>query len=139
MNANTANGGVVVLDSSVFVSIFRGEPHSAHLIERVMSYQRQVMSAATWLESAIVCEGAKKKGGGDRFERIVASLGVEIIPVTLTQAQLALDAFKRFGKGRGAKASLNYGDCFVYALAKELAAPLAFTGHDFAQTDLQPA
>ncbi len=133
------NGDVVVLDSSVFVAIFRGETDSADLTERAMSYKRRVMSAATWLESAIVCEGAKAKGGGDRFERIVASLGVEVIPVALTQARLALHAFKCFGKGRSAKASLNYGDCFAYALAKELVAPLLFKGNDFARTDLQPA
>ena len=89
-------------------------------------------------ESAMVCEGAAKKGGGDRFERIVASLGIEIVQFTPEQARLALEAFKRFGKGRRAKGALNYGDCFVYALAKELAAPLLFKGGDFAQTDLAP-
>jgi ribonuclease VapC len=66
-------------------------------------------------------------------------IGVQIIPFTFEQARLALDAFKRFGKGRGAKASLNYGDCFAYALAKELDAPLLFKGKDFAATDLRPA
>jgi len=133
------NGDVVVLDSSALVAIFRGEADSADLTERAMSYKRRVMSAATWLESAIVCEGAKDKGGGDRFERMVAALGVEIVPVALAQARLALHTFKRFGKGRSARASLNYGDCFGYALAKELAAPLLFKGDDFAQTDLVPA
>lgn len=133
MNADT-----VVLDSSVFVAIFRGEADGARLTERAISYKRRVMSAATWLESAMVCEGAKDQGGGDRFERIVVSLGVEIVPFTPEQARLALAAFKRFGKGRGAKASLNFGDCFAYALAKELAAPLLFKGTDFARTDIQP-
>ena len=88
----------------------------------------------------MVCEGAsKKEGGGLRFERIVAALGTEITPFTPEQARLAFDAFKRFGKGRGTKASLNFGDCFAYALAKELQAPLLFRGNDFAHTDLQPA
>jgi len=87
----------------------------------------------------MVCEGSTKGGGAERLDRILASLGVEILPVTVQHARLALDAFKRFGKGRGAKASLNYGDCFVYALAKELQAPVLFKGDDFAQTDIQPA
>jgi ribonuclease VapC len=47
--------------------------------------------------------------------------------------------FKSFGKGQGSKASLNFGDCFAYALAKELEAPLLFKGNDFAQTDLPRA
>ena len=32
----------------------------------------------------------------------------------------------RGGKGTGHGASLNYGDCFSYALAKHLDAPLLF-------------
>jgi ribonuclease VapC len=133
------NAHTVVVDSSVFVAIFKNEADSAHLSERALSYERRVTSAATWLESATVCEGAAKRGGGERFERILASLGVEIAPFTPAQARLALEAFKRFGKGRGAKAALNFGDCFAYALAKEMDAPLLFKGHDFAQTDLRRA
>ncbi len=133
------NDDTVVLDSSIFVAIFRGEADSARLTERAMSYKRRVISAATWLESAMVCEGAIKEGGGARFAEIVASLGIEIVPFTFEHARLALEAFKRFGKGRGAKAALNYGDCFVYALAQQLAAPLLFKGGDFALTDIAPA
>jgi len=87
----------------------------------------------------MVCEGTSKEGGMERLDRVLASLGVEIVPVTVDQARLAFDAFRRFGKGRGAKASLNFGDCFVYALARELGAPLLFNGGDFARTDIQSA
>ena len=90
-------------------------------------------------ESAMVCESASQRGGGADFAEIVADLGVEILPFTPEQARVGIEAFKRFGKGRGAKASLNFGDCFAYAVAKELEAPLLFKGNDFAQTDIQPA
>jgi len=134
------NSDIVVVDSSVFVAVFKGEPDSTILIERAMSFKRRVTSAATWFESIMVCEGAsKKEGGGTRFEQIMAALGIEITPFTPEQARLAFNAFKRFGKGRGAKASLNFGDCFAYDLAKELQAPLLYKGDDFAHTDLQPA
>jgi ribonuclease VapC len=129
----------VVLDSSVFVAIFRGEDDGAELTACALRYKQRLVSAATWLEAAIVCEGSKSRGGTDRFERIVGALGVEVVPLTPEQARIALEAFKQFGKGRGAKASLNYGDCFVYALAKERGAPLLFKGNDFIHTDLQPA
>jgi ribonuclease VapC len=129
----------VVIDASVLVAIFKGEADTSRLTECTYSYEKRVMSAATWLESAMVCEGAVDAGGQARFERIVASLGIEVVPFTPEQARLALEAFKRFGKGRGAKASLNFGDCFVYALAKELEAPLLFNGDDFAQTDIASA
>jgi ribonuclease VapC len=129
----------VVLDASVLIAIFKSEADSRQIGERINSYERRVLSAATWLEAAIVCEGVSAKGGGAAFDQLVSDLSVEVISVSPEQVALAFAAFKRFGKGRGAKASLNFGDGFVYALAKELGAPLLFKGRDFAATDLQPA
>jgi ribonuclease VapC len=131
-------GDIVVVDSSALVAVFKSEADGILLAERVISYKRRVMSAATWLEAAMVCESAQRHGGAD-FAEMVASLDIEIVSFSPEQAQLALDAFRRFGKGKERKASLNYGDCFVYALAKELDAPLLFKGDDFAQTDIKPA
>ena len=34
-------------------------------------------------------------------------------------------------------ARLNFGDCFAYALAKEVDEPLLFKGDDFAKTDVE--
>lgn len=47
-----------------------------------------------------------------------------------------MDAFSRYGKGRGHPAQLNFGDCVAYALAKAADVPLLYVGKDFAQTDL---
>jgi ribonuclease VapC len=51
----------------------------------------------------------------------------------------AVAAYQRFGKGSGAKAKLNFGDCAAYALAKSLDIPLLFKGDDFAATDIRSA
>jgi ribonuclease VapC len=48
-------------------------------------------------------------------------------------------AYRDFGRGSGHPARLNYGDCFAYALAKELGEPLLFTGDGFGHTDVVPA
>lgn len=48
-------------------------------------------------------------------------------------------AYRRYGKGSGHPAKLNFGDCFAYALAASLDAPLLFKGEDFAQTDVKRA
>lgn len=61
---------------------------------------------------------------------------VEVIPVTREIGNLALEAFEKYGKGRGHRARLNMGDCFAYACAKSLGIPLLYKGDDFAQTDL---
>ena len=46
----------------------------------------------------MVCEAAVQEGGGARFERILVSLGIEVVPVTVEQARLALEAFKPLAK-----------------------------------------
>jgi ribonuclease VapC len=128
-----------VIDSSAIVAVFRGEPGADELFARAMRYQRRVMSASTWLECATVCEGKKDEGGGERFDRIASTLKLEVVAFSPQQAIFAREAFRRYGKGRQTKASLSFGDCFAYALAKDLGAPLLFKGNDFAQTDIAAA
>jgi ribonuclease VapC len=47
-----------------------------------------------------------------------------------------VDAFDRYGRGRH-KASLNFGDCMTYSVAKLADEPLLCMGEDFALTDLR--
>ncbi|MEX6506024.1 type II toxin-antitoxin system VapC family toxin [Jiella sp. M17.18] len=58
--------------------------------------------------------------------------------MTDDHVELAVDAFRRFGKGRH-EAALNFGDCFAYALAKAAGEPLLFKGDDFSRTDIRQA
>jgi addiction module HigA family antidote len=51
---------------------------------------------------------------------------------------IAIEAFRRFGKGRR-RAALNIGDCFAYALAAATGEPRLFTGNDFTHTDIRSA
>jgi ribonuclease VapC len=59
--------------------------------------------------------------------------------VTETQARIAREAYRDYGRGSGHPAQLNFGDCFAYALAKDKAEPLLFKGRDFAHTDVRRA
>jgi ribonuclease VapC len=63
---------------------------------------------------------------------------MEIAPFTESQARLAREAFKRYGKGRH-PAKLNFGDCMAYALAMETGDELLFKGSDFSETDVAVA
>ncbi len=63
---------------------------------------------------------------------------MQIGSVTPKQAEIARHAYRDFGKGRH-KAGLNLGECFAYALAKEMDEPLLFKGKDFLHTDVEPA
>jgi ribonuclease VapC len=53
--------------------------------------------------------------------------------------RIAIEAFDRFGRGRGHPAKLNFGDCMAYAVAKAHQVPLLYKGDDFAKTDIATA
>ena len=68
---------------------------------------------------------------------MIADLAIEIVAFSREQAQLAIAAFQRYGRGAASAANLNFGDCFSYALARANDEPLLFKGNDFIHTDLK--
>ena len=62
------------------------------------------------------------------LEDLLGLIGAEIVPHDIDLASLALEAFRRYGKGIDPKARLNLCDCATYALAKAMRAPLLFKG-----------
>lgn len=73
-----------------------------------------------------------------RAHDLLTMYSILIIPAEDTFAEMATDAFAKFGKGRH-PAGLNFGDCFAYALAKRYNVPLLFKGNDFSRTDIAQA
>ncbi len=63
-------------------------------------------------------------------------LGIQEIPFGELHWREAVDAYRRFGKGRH-PAALNFGDCMTYAVASLTGEPLLFVGNDFGHTDLE--
>lgn len=130
---------MICVDSSAIVAIVKGEPERIHFISEIESAGRSAISAANYLESSLVCEGGDRAPGKILFESefaLLATLGLTIVAFDETQAELAREGFRRYGKGRH-PASLNFGDCFAFALAKALDAPLLYKGGDFDKTDLK--
>lgn len=97
---------------------------------------KRSLSAASLVEASLVIESRKGDLGRIDLDLLVHDAGLEIVPVSEAQAEIAREAFRRFGKGRH-PARLNFGDCFSYALAKSLGEPLIFKGQEFSKTDLQ--
>jgi ribonuclease VapC len=135
---------LIVLDSSAVVALMRKEPAAAAISALLVREpdERLLMSSANYVEVGAVMAG---HAAGDRRQAIrdldafLAQFDVELAPVDGAQARLAVEARISFGKGFGGPGKLNYGDCFAYALAKSLNAPLLFTGDDFAKTDVLAA
>ena len=128
----------MVVDSNALIAILLGEDGSRALAEKLDSATRPFMSSFGWFETAVVIEAKKGIPGARLFNELVAELGIECIPFDQSQAEIAMDAWRRFGKGRH-PAALNVGDCAAYALAKTLHQGLLFKGEDFSKTDVARA
>ena len=98
----------------------------------------RLLSAVTRVELSFVVEGRKGETGRADLELLLRDGGFDVVAVTSKQAEIAIEAFRRFGRGRHL-AALNIGDCFSYALAVVSEDSLLFKGGDFARTDIRPA
>jgi ribonuclease VapC len=125
----------VIIDSSAVAAIVFEEPGWQQLLSIVLDAGARNMSAATWLETAIVVDARNDPVLSRRLDELLRALDIRTCAVTPSQGALARSALQDFGKGRH-RASLNFGDCFTYALAAELHEPLLCTGDDFRHTDL---
>ena len=94
------------------------------------------MSAANYVEAAVVIDASRDPIASRRFDELIAKAEIAIEPVTFEQARVAREAYRDFGRGSGHPAGLNFGDCFAYALAKTCGEPLLFKGEDFSRTDV---
>ncbi|MFK0278752.1 type II toxin-antitoxin system VapC family toxin [Ensifer sp. NPDC090286] len=128
----------MVIDTSVLAAIAFNEPEAAAFRERIADDPVRLISAATVLEAAMVIETRLGEAAGADLDLWLYKAEVEIVPVTADHADRARRAWRRFGKGRH-PASLNYGDCFSYALAALSGEPLLYKGNDFSQTDIDAA
>ena len=95
------------------------------------------LSAASYVELAAVIDGYRDAVLSGSLDALLHNTSIEIVPFTLQQARIARIAYQQFGRGSGHPARLNMGDCFAYALARDLGEPLLFKGGDFALTDIE--
>ncbi|MBI1790599.1 MAG: type II toxin-antitoxin system VapC family toxin [Acidobacteria bacterium] len=126
----------MILDASALIAVLRGERDARRYAEAIAGAVSCRMSAANYLEAAMVIDGSRDPIASRRFDQFVARAGIRVEPVTREQADTARAAYRDFGKGSGHPAQLNFGDCFAYALAKVTAEPLLFKGKDFSETDI---
>ncbi|HME01294.1 MAG TPA: type II toxin-antitoxin system VapC family toxin [Terriglobia bacterium] len=126
----------MVIDSSALVAILFDEPERSHFNRLIEADRVRLISAATFLEAALVVEARRGEAAGRELDLLMHRARVSVVSVDAEQAETARAAWRRYGKGRH-KAGLNYGDCFSYALAKVSGEPLLAKGDDFAQTDVR--
>ena len=127
------------VDASVVVAITGREPDWEAYATRLDEEAIRFWSPLSRWESIV---GSRSRLQTDlvaatRVVDEVASLnGFDMIPIGEHEGKIAIDAWRRYGKGSGHRAQLNMGDCFAYACAVTNRARLLFKGDDFLHTDL---
>jgi ribonuclease VapC len=127
----------MVVDTSAVLAVLLDED-ARQPVEAALIEHDAVMSAATRVELGIVVEAKAGAEGTLILHELLRRFDIEVVEVDAAQAAEAVAAWRRFGKGRH-PATLNYGDCFAYALAIARGEPLLYVGDDFAATDVESA
>lgn len=128
----------MTLDSSALVAILFAEPGYLDLIDRILEADHVRVGAPTLVEAGMVFAGRRGTRSAESVEGLVQELNATVVPFGEAEWHVAMEAFRRFGRGRH-PAALNYGDCLAYATAHTARDTLLFVGDDFAKTDITPA
>jgi len=126
----------MIVDASAVIAILRNESDASGLADALQRSGVRRISAVTYVEAAIVTDSNRDPLLSRRLDDLLRDTRVVMETVTPRQAEIARAAYRDFGKGRH-KVGLNFGDCFAYALAKEMDEPLLCKGNDFRHTDLE--
>jgi ribonuclease VapC len=133
---------VIFVDASAIIAILTHEPE-AESFEDLLDAARAPITSAIALYEATLGICRKKSASVEQVEEDIRGFleraRIEVIPITAKDAETALSAFSRYGKGRGHPAQLNMGDCFAYAVTKNHRRALLFKRDDFDKTDIRSA
>lgn len=129
----------MIVDTSALIAILRDEPDADEFRTALAESADTRLSAATYLETAVVVDANRDPVLSGRFDDLVRDATLVIEAVTEQHAHIARRAYRDFGKGSGHPAGLNFGDCFAYALARATDDELLFKGNGFGHTDVRPA
>jgi ribonuclease VapC len=128
----------MLIDTSALVAILLGEPDAERFAHALADAPVRLLSAVSRVELSRAIEGCKGETGRADVEFLLRDGGFDIVSVTPQQAEIVVDAFRRFGRGRH-RAQLNIADCFGYALATATDHTLLFKRDDFIHADIRPA
>jgi len=125
----------MIVDTSALLAIVFREPGYEQLVERLAGADALAAGTPTLAEAGIVLTARLGSSADGMLERLIDEFGVQEIPFGEIHWREAVDAYRRYGKGRH-PAVLNFGDCLTYATARLAGEELAYVGADFDQTDL---
>jgi ribonuclease VapC len=103
----------MIVDTSALIAILRDEPEARDFAIAIAVADRRRISAANYLETAIVIDGSRDPIASRRFDDLLREAEIAVEPVTAEQARVAREAYRDFGRGSGHAARLNFGSLSV--------------------------
>ena len=125
----------MIVDTSVLLAIVFREEGYERLVDELAAADAVAAGTPTLAETGIVLSARLAAAADGMLERLLDEFAIQEIPFGEIHWREAVDAFRRFGKGRH-RAALNFGDCMTYATARLAGEALTFIGDDFELTDL---
>ncbi len=127
----------MVIDTSALLAILFGEAEADALVDAIRADERRWVSAPTLVEAAAVLVARKGPEGEVALDALLQRLDIDVLEFGANAAAHARAAYRRFGRGVGLPAVLNYGDCLSYGAALAADEPLLCKGDDFRRTDVR--
>lgn len=128
----------MVIDSSALLAILFEEDERSTFLDLIDRDAAPKLSVVSQVETIMVYLGRRDNAQPRTVYELISAFGLQLHAVDEAQAGRAVEAHRRYGKGRH-PARLNLGDCFSYALAATSGEPLLYKGGDFARTDIAAA
>ena len=133
---------MIVVDASAIVAMLTREPDADTLLSALAAAGPAETTPIAFYEAVLGLSRKRQWSVAEAETHVgdfLRAAGVAVQPIQPETAHVALEAFARYGKGRGHPARLNLGDCFIYAQTKVGGASLLYKGEDFSKTDIESA
>jgi ribonuclease VapC len=78
----------MIVDTSALIAILRNEPDAAVFADALARTERPRLSAANYLEAAVVIDGSRDPIASRRFDELLREAQIVVEPVTAEQAQM---------------------------------------------------
>ena len=116
----------MILDTSALIVILRDEPEAKAFARAIADADRRRLSAANYLEAAIVIDGSRSPIASRRFDDLLREAEIVIEPVTEAQAKIAREAYRDFGRGSGHPRRPQFWRLLCIRLGKDFSRAPAF-------------
>lgn len=120
----------MIVDSSALLASLFGEEKGTWVEEQLNQHRTTLKMSVVNLAEVLILLRERQPKLSSNLSKTVKQLPIEFVPVTQAQAELASIARHEFR-------SLNFGDCFVYALAKVENETILTLDSDFKKTGLK--